>query len=346
MALSPREIREIKQRFAVLREDHRKGDCYEMIATEFGVHTSTVAKLGKEVETNGQPSRTPEAITSSDFEIAPAPIRTAAIPKANHLLDDTGKYELHNNERWLILPDTQVPHHDQRTVDAVLKYAKQNYYDGCIQLGDFMDWDFCSRWTADNARKAEGQRFLSEYIHGNDVLDQIQDAVRTQNKDCHLIVIEGNHDWRIQNVIDKTPFLEGLIDVEKNLRFEERNAVFWRYWVHKKPITIGKAYFIHGRYIGSNHAKKTADSYGRSVFYGHTHDRMGHTKTTLASESVYCESLGTLSVFDLEYMGKAPSNWMQCFAEFYFHPNGNFNHYVTNIIDHGFIAIDGKQYQG
>lgn len=352
--LSPKERRELYSRFIELRKDYKKADCYQMLSAEFDVHRNTVCKHVCEARKAGDlpaiiPATQPtaEPLTSSDFEIAASqPTRQAPVPKANHLLDETGRYQLTKPERWLVLPDTQIPYHDERAISAVLKYAKQHYYDGCIQLGDFMDWDFCSRWTADNARKAEGQRFLSEYIHGNAVLDEIQDAVRANNPDAHLIVIEGNHDWRIQNVIDKTPFLEGLIDVEKNLRFDERNAVFWRYWVHRKPVIIGKAHFIHGDYIGTHHAKKHADSYGRSMFYGHTHTLQAYTKTQLAEDSVQCWSLGTLSRFDLEYMGARPSSWQQGFAEFFFREDGMFNHYYTNIFKGQFTAIDGKDYHG
>lgn len=352
--LSPKQRRELYARFVQLRQDYKKEDCYNAIARDLGVSVRTVRthvlsqhRAGVIPAKMSATQAPVEPLTSSDFEItASQPTRQAPVPKANHLLDETGRYTLSKPERWLVLPDTQIPYHDERAIGAVLKYAKQHRYDGCIQLGDFMDWDFCSRWTADNARKAEGQRFLSEYVHGNAVLDEIQDAVRANNPNAHLIVIEGNHDWRIQNVIDKTPFLEGLIDVEPNLRFNERNAVYWRYWVHRKPVMIGKAHFIHGDYIGVHHAKKTADSYHRNVFYGHTHTLQAYTKTTLAEDSVQCWSLGTLSRFDLEYMGKRPSSWMQCFAEFFFREDGSFNHYVTNIVDHSFTAIDGKDYHG
>lgn len=344
--LTPRERRQVAAEYAEACRDYHKMTASQMIADKWNISRATVAAIAKRFAENGDTM--PEPLASSDFEITPAIPRYSPSPQTSGIVDENGRYSLREDrpERWLILPDTQVPFHDHRTLDVVLRYASENYYDGCIQLGDFMDWDFCSRWSADNARKAEGQRFLSEYITGNAVLDQIQDAARNKNPDCHLIVLEGNHDWRIQNVIDKTPALSGLIDVESNLRFKERNALFWRYWVHRKPIIIGKAHFIHGDYIGVHHAKKTADSYHRNVFYGHTHTLQAYTKTTLAEDSVQCWSLGTLSIFDLEYMGKRPSSWMQCFAEFFIQPDGSFNHYVTNVIDHSFTAIDGQFYQG
>jgi hypothetical protein len=296
--------------------------------------------MGDTFEVLGKIRADIEALAPADFEIKPSPVQPFA------KFEESERYPLEKEERWLILPDTQIPFHDQKSLDAVLSYASEIHWDGIIQLGDFMDWDFISRWSKENARKIEGQRFLEEYLHGNAVLDQIQTAVRTQNKDAHIVIIEGNHDWRIENVVDQTPALEGLIEMERNLRLAERNITYWRYWTHRKPFIIGKAWFIHGEYIGTHHAKKMAESFHRNVFYGHTHDVMSYTKTTAWGDSIMCSSLGTLSVLDLEYMGHRPSNWQQAFAEFFFQSNGNFNHYVTNIVENEFVAINGRKYKG
>lgn len=334
--LTPRQKREAVARYYEVRKDEHKQTAYDIVGREYGIAGATVSRIVKDA------GSVPE--TSSDYEIRPSTIPQPQRHERQGAIDEDGRYELTDRERWLILPDTQVPFHDQRTLANILEYARTQRYDGCIQLGDFMDWDFCSRWSSDNVRKAEGQRFLEEYLHGNAVLDDIQDAVRANNPDCQLIVIEGNHDWRIENVVNKTPALAGLIEMEKNLRFAERKAVYWKYWTHKRPLIIGKAYFIHGDFIGTHHAKKTADSYGRSVFYGHTHTLQAYTKTSLADDSIQCWSLGTLSRFDLEYMGHRPSSWQQGFAEFFFEPDGYYNHYFTNVFKHSFTAINGERY--
>lgn len=278
-------------------------------------------------------------MASEDYELKAPIVKPQPIHEhSDHKISPKG-------ERWLILPDIHVPLHDVETINAVLKYVSEIKWDGFLGLGDYMDWDWISRFTKENARAVEGRKFLEEYIPANALLDEIQDAVRKNNPNAKMVMLEGNHDWRVENVIDKTPSLQGLIEIEKNLRFDERNIEYWRYWTHRKPYVIGKAYFIHGIYIGNNHAKKTADNFGKCVFYGHTHDRSSHPKTTFDGSSVFCESFGTLSIQEMPYMGKNPSNWSQCFAEFFFRPDGTFNHYVTNIINNRFIAINGKEYE-
>lgn len=246
-------------------------------------------------------------------------------------------------QKWLVIPDIQFPYQDKKTMEAVLAYAKDNHWDGCLQLGDFMDWDFISRWTVDNARRIEGQRFLKEYEGANKFLDTLQAAVRHKNPKAEIVILQGNHDYRVEVVMDKTPMYEGMLEMETNLHFKERKITYWKYWEHRKPYRIGKALFIHGAYTNDAHSKKTALNFNKNVFYGHTHDRQLYTKTTMG-QSIQAESLGTVSKYDLAYMGKKPSNWMQCVATFHFRENGEFNHYVSNIINHKFVAPDGKEY--
>lgn len=247
-------------------------------------------------------------------------------------------------QKWLVLPDLQWPYVDYKTLRPVLAYIGENSWDGMIQLGDFMDWDFISRWTVDNARRIEGQRFLKEYEGANRFLDDLQAAVRNRNKDAEIVILQGNHDYRVEVVMDKSPMYEGMLEMEKNLRFTERKITYWKYWEHRKPYRIGKALFIHGQYTNDAHAKKTALNFNKNVFYGHTHDRQLYSKTTMGT-TIQAESLGTLSKPDLIYMGHKPSNWVQCFAVFHFRPSGKFNHYVINITDHEFTSPEGVDYK-
>lgn len=250
-------------------------------------------------------------------------------------------------EKWIVLPDFQWPYIDIRTVNAVFKYIKENRWDGMIQLGDFMDWDFISRWTAENARRIEGQRFIKEYEGANKFLDKLVEVVRHQNKSAQMVIIEGNHDWRVEAVMDKTPMYEGMLEMETNLRFKERGIYYHRYWTHRKPYQIGNALFVHGEAIGDNHAKKMAQDFGQPVFYGHTHDHQLYSKVMRGRDkTITAESLGCLCIYELPYMGHKPSRWQQGFAVFHFFPDGFFNHFFVDIFKHRFTSPDGKIYQG
>jgi hypothetical protein len=214
-----------------------------------------------------------------------------------------------------------------------------------VQLGDLMDWDFISRWTAENARATEGKRFLKEYEGANKFLDEIQAAVRHKNKNAKIVVLEGNHDYRVEVVMDKTPMYEGMLEMETNLKFKERNIDYVRYWRDRKPYQIGNALFVHGEYINDAHAKKMSMTFDKPVFYGHTHDVQRFTRVSRGSNrTIIGQSLGCLCKFDLSYMGHKPSNWSQAFATFYFREDGYFNYYITEIFNHKFTAPNGKVY--
>jgi hypothetical protein len=249
--------------------------------------------------------------------------------------------------KWLILPDTQWPYVDTRSLSAVLQYASEHYWDGVLQLGDFMDWDWISRWTVDNKRIKEGKRFKTEYDRCGEFLDNILASVRRRNKNARFVILEGNHDWRVQKEIDKDPRLEGLIEMPVGLKFKERKVEYYPYWTTREPFRIGKARFIHGEFTNKYHAAKTVDNFGHSVFYGHTHDHQLHSKAFRGeNETVVGESLGTLCKYDMDYMGKKPSNWQQGFAVFYFLDDGYFNHYYIDIFKHRFLSPEGVLYQG
>ena len=250
-------------------------------------------------------------------------------------------------EKWIVLPDLQFPFIDTRTVNAVFKYIKDNHWDGLLQLGDFMDWDFISRWNVENARRTEGQRFIKEYEGANKFLDKLVEVTRFQNRKAQMVILEGNHDWRVEKVIDKTPMYEGIIEMEKNLHFKERGIYYHRYWSHRKPFQIGNALFVHGEYINDAHAKKMALTFGQPVFYGHTHDHQLYSRVMRGGDkTITAESLGCLCIYDLPYMGHRPSNWQQMFAVFYFFPDGYFNHFSIDIFKHRFFSPEGKVYQG
>lgn len=272
------------------------------------------------------------------------------IMTGNHSVDaftKDGEYRLTKDvSRVLFLPDIHVPVHCKQSLSAVLKYAETVEWDLVVQLGDFYDFDLLSKWSKENLMKLEGGRVLNEYVEARKVLDDIQAAVRAKNPTADIVMLEGNHCWRARNAANRQPAFSGLIEVENNMQFDERNVLYWQYWTHKKPIKIGKLHAIHGMYIGPNHAKKTADSFGRSVVYGHTHDSSLCTKVAYGSEPIQCFSIGTLSQLELDYMGSSPSNWINAFGQAFVEKNGNFNFYTTNIIDGKFIGIDGQVYSG
>ena len=241
----------------------------------------------------------------------------------------------------IVLSDTHVPNHDEKSIDNVMRYMKDHKWDEVVLLGDFMDFDCISSHNKDNLRTIAGKTIWKDYDIGVELLDQLQKSA----PGAKFTLCEGNHEERIERYIDANPQLEGMIEIETGLELLKRKVKFIRY---RKTDThrIGKAKFFHGIYTNQYHAKKTVDNFGDNIFYGHTHDVQSHSREMKGdNKTLVGQSLGCLCRYDQAYMKGRPNKWQQAFGVFYFLPSGYFNYYVVRIFNHGFISPEGKRYE-
>jgi predicted phosphodiesterase len=250
--------------------------------------------------------------------------------------------------RVLVLPDMQIYWDkgitgiDLDTWHVVLKYIRDHKWDECVIIGDFLDFNCISSHNDDKLRLVEGQRIKKDYWAGNFILDQLQDAL---GRKTQITLIEGNHEYRMERMIDKLPVLEGWVEVETGLRLDERGIKYIKGWAKGQVYRIGKAGFIHGLYTNDHHAKKTAARYGIPIFYGHTHDVQEYSAELKGDDkTIVGASLGCLCKYNLPYMRGRPSKWQQAIAVFYFRTDGYFNHYICRIFKHSFTSPEGKRY--
>lgn len=254
-------------------------------------------------------------------------------------------------ERYIVLPDPHVPYHDRRVWDALLQYIEDHYWHGWICLGDLNDFDAVSHWNKSNIKKMSDSRLHKQYKASNQWLDELQLSVRHKNPDGPKdeVLIEGNHDFWIERYVNEHPELEGLVEVEPQLKLQDRGIQWVRYWTDKqhKMFTKGHASFIHGEYVRDYHANKHADVYGTNIFYGHLHDVQSHSRVALGHDKTYvAHSLGCLCSYDAEYLGGRPTKWQQAFGVFHFMPDGHFWYSVVRIFGGRFVSPEGKVYRG
>lgn len=235
----------------------------------------------------------------------------------------------------LVIPDVHYPVHDYRAVDLVAQVAAAKKFDLVIQLGDFLDLDALGRWTAGNARNVEGERFVADAALGAEFLKKLMKSVRRRVPSAPLIMLEGNHEQRVERLLDGTPYLEGLFDIPRLLDFDEiGNASFirvssehslyrldWcggkiksrvltrRDWVHGLGVA-----FIHGWYCNIHSAKKHAETYGRGpIVYGHVHAVQQHTLASFGRPAPSATSLGHLRIADPSWIA-GPIAWQHAFG--------------------------------
>lgn len=240
----------------------------------------------------------------------------------------------------------QVPYQDVQTMMAVEKYMAAHRWDGYLNIGDFLDMDTISSFNEGKARLLQGKSISADILEANKILDRHQAIVRKRNPKAKFVLLEGNHEERVERFLDEHPQFAGFLDVPTMLQLEERGIEWVQSWTKGVVYTIGKANFVHGKATNNYHAKKMAEDYGDNIFYGHTHDMMCIPKASRLhpDKVIVGQSIGCLCV-DMPYMKGRPSKWQQGFAVFHFQPNGTFTYYTPRIFNHKFVGPDGVLYE-
>lgn len=246
----------------------------------------------------------------------------------------------------LIIPDLHIPYQDDKSLKVVEKFMSDNVWDEIVYLGDILDLDMISSFNITNLRENETRRLVEDLAIANAMLDRHQKIIRSKNKKAKITILEGNHENRMERLINAAPHLEGLLELPGNLHLPERGAKWVKNWTEGELYNIGKLYFSHGLYLNRYHASKMVDVFGVNIIYGHTHDVMSFTKTTLGKDKVHMsQSLGHLAdEHKLKYMKKGPNNWCQAIGVAEIRPTGDFNLYPITIINHSF-TFNGKVYK-
>ena len=96
--------------------------------------------------------------------------------------------------------------------------------------------------------------------------------MRKRNRRATFVLLEGNHEERVERFLDKHPQFQGILDIPVLLKLQERRIEWRQSWTKSQTYSIGRANFTHGLSTTNYHANKMVTDYGDSIFYGHTHD--------------------------------------------------------------------------
>lgn len=232
-------------------------------------------------------------------------------------------------KKVIIIPDAHLTDETPKDYSAIKPFIKMFKPDKIILLGDFMDVSSLSAWDYDKKRKMEGRRFKNEISIANIELNYLA-------KHCNeIIYLEGNHEDRIERYLDKNPEMEGMIEVQSQLRLRERGIK----WVKMNDLyKLGDMYFTHGMYTNIHHARKHLQALGCNICYGHTHTTQTALQNMAMQKPYMAYALGTLGDKAPDFMKNRPCNWINQAAIFYYDTKtGHFNLYPINIIKGKFI---------
>ncbi len=231
-----------------------------------------------------------------------------------------------------ILPDQHFPLHDKKAFSVILQALDIIRPSVFINLGDVGEWESVSAWQWKGKKQPPLEYQLpiinKEIKVVNKYIDQIDEKL--EEIGCNeKYMLEGNHDQWLDKFVEKYPYMKHYT-FERACFIKKRG---YKYFEHNVPLKIGKLHFIHGAYVGGNHAKKTLESFGVNIVYGHTHDIMRYNIARLEDGAISAWSLGCIKDLSLaknKWLKGKPNNWQHCFGVVYFYSNGEF---VLNVID-------------
>ena len=243
----------------------------------------------------------------------------------------------------IVMPDIHVPYQDDRAIEPVLKCIRDLKPDKIVQLGDFYDFYDLSKFDKDPNR-VNG---LQEEIDAGKKLWML---IHQASPKSELIMLEGNHESRLQSYLKKNPEMHSLRSLKLDNIIEVKDLGVKVFGADKDYMLNESLLLTHGakddgcrlsQFAGYS-AKMNLDRKNISMVHGHTH-RMGSSMRTDYSGLKVAYEIGCLCSLKPEYM-KNP-NWQQGFAVIHYGKRF-FNVQAIPITKDYNFYYGGKLYRG
>ena len=230
--------------------------------------------------------------------------------------------------RVLSVPDIHYPEHDQKSIELMVKVAKDFKPDVCIFLGDVFDMYCISRFEK---KPDKDYLLLRDELKDSRIL--FQDLVGDINAK-KTVFLGGNHELRLEKYIaNHASRLGGLLKTEDVLGISSK--VLYLPYGPKNRYQIGKLMFAHGTRTGAHPAASMVSTYRSSVMFGHVHRIQEYHITDIHGNDFVGLTPGWLG--DQEKAGDyLPdiSNWGQGFGLTWHKPSGDFFYSLVRIASH------------
>jgi predicted phosphodiesterase/predicted DNA-binding protein YlxM (UPF0122 family) len=331
-----------KERLDVLRAYLEGGLSYSEIAIKFKTNNDNIQKvvkrnnLGKYIKKQELPILDLKELDDVNFEeLKEAAKLKWVVPKSKVPANKKKPFKT-----YIVVGDIHAPEQDDLALNTVYKLMSDVKFDGIVNIGDFMDMNYISRFSKGKNKSLEGKRIKNDYIVGNAILD-VFDKLLPQGAEKYFL--HGNHEARIDAFINEWPMLDGLFDISSCLRLSERG---YKVFGHNEIVKFGRLSVLHGLYCGANPAKTHANKLLTNVLFGHLHSpemALIHSPAKEISVVAYCN--GCLCRLAPEYMINKPSNWAQGVAILYVFPDNQFDVHLLRIVKNK-LVYNGKIYDG
>jgi len=138
------------------------------------------------------------------------------------------------------------------------KLARDLKPDTIVCMGDFSSLDSLSSY--DKGKKSfEGRRYKKDIDHAHDALEKFNKGLNGRRS--RKVMLLGNHEDRIDRIIDETPELDGTIST-KDLKFKEFG---WEVIAYQEPVAIDGIHYCHNYPTGIMGKPISGDNIARSL---------------------------------------------------------------------------------
>lgn len=153
--------------------------------------------------------------------------------------------------RHVIIPDTQIrPGDDLKFIEHIGKYIIAMKPDVIVQIGDWADMPSLSSW--DKGKKSyEGRKYKADIEAANAALGILNQCIYNEIKRLEAghrkrwsprrIFTTGNHEARIDRVIEDDRKLEGLVSTD-DLDFARTG---WEVYPFLEPVVVDGVVYCH-----------------------------------------------------------------------------------------------------
>ena len=138
------------------------------------------------------------------------------------------------------------------------KLARDLKPDTIVCMGDFSSLDSLSSY--DKGKKSfEGRRYKKDIDHAHDALEKFNKGLNGRRS--RKVMLLGNHEDRIDRIVDETPELDGTIST-KDLKFKEFG---WEVIAYQEPVAIDGIHYCHNYPTGIMGKPISGDNIARSL---------------------------------------------------------------------------------
>lgn len=219
---------------------------------------------------------------------------------------------------YLICPDSHAhyEHHNDRA-DWLGKLMVDLKPDVFVHMGDHADMPSLSSYDK-GKRSFHGKSYKKDIDVSLDFQERLWEPVRRQKKRLpHRVILEGNHEQRIERVLDLSPELAGTVDFN-DLQFDKYYDEVVRYdgglpGIYRRDGILFAHFFptgVSGRPVGGERpAHMLLAKNGISTIAAHSHTLDFATRRTVADRTMNAIVAGCYQDYINDWCGPVGKFW-------------------------------------